>query len=160
MQGHRLALLLVPAAAVLAAGCARRIATPPAAAGCVLRVDEDRFFCGEAPYATVERYFCRSPRPENDSASSQERADGVAGPSGNSCFGLAVVYADGARAWLHRGRNWESAVRDGRYTPIGDTEGKLGGAYDIHLTADGWVRFQLPLRAGVSEYQVTEGVLR
>jgi hypothetical protein len=118
-------------------------------------VDGDRILCDGQPYATVERYFCRSV----DDGSGLEARSAV--PSlGTSCFGIAVLYADGERAWLYRGRNWDGAVATGHYVATSDTEGKLGGAYGIHVTADGHLRFELPLRSGTYDYAMERGELR
>lgn len=136
-------------AAVVLTGCAKRLASAHPAR-CALMVEGVHLRCGTVAYATIETYFCRRPAAQ----------DGGTSPFGSSCFGLAVLYADGERAWLYRGTNWDRALAEGKYVATTDTEGKLGGAYAIQVGRDGVVRFQLPLTVGTLEYAVEEGVLR
>ncbi len=156
MARSRLGLVLLALVGFAAAGCAKRLAAPHPAARCALTVDTDRILCDGHPYATVERYFCRSLETSVGVADSH----GAAPSRGTNCFGIAVLYADGERAWIYRGRNWDQAVATGEYVATSETEGKLGGAYAIRVAADGHIRFQLPLTAGTFEYAVEDGVLR
>jgi hypothetical protein len=155
MARSRFGLPLVGVMALAAAGCAKRVAAPHPAAGCALAVQGDRILCDGRPYATVERYFCRSRKADAGAGSS-----GAAPAPGTSCFGIAVLYADGERAWLYRGESWDRAVATGAYVATSDTESKLGGAYGIRVSADGRVRFRLPLTTGAFEYALEDGVLR
>lgn len=119
---------LAVAALLLVACSETQVVPPPKSSSCATAVSGNEVTCDGKKFATVKTYFCFE-GPCSDKALS-------AGDC--TCRGLAVLYKDGAVAWLYRGEGLDDALVRGNYWNKSDCETKgLCHAGSIRLSPDG-----------------------
>ena len=106
-----------------------QVVPPPKSGSCTTAVSGNEVTCDGKKFATEKTYLCFD-EPCSGKA--------LSGASDCTCQGLAVLYADGALAWLYRGSGFDDAIVRGYYQNSRDCETKgLCHAGHIRLSPDG-----------------------